>query len=191
MLHEYDFAEGLAFSKGARARTDAETLRQMIPGCDRVEHSGRSDDRKGVDYWAHIRNGRPLGIDAKARRSGCSRYWTDGPELALERWSVVPAPTCPDGVLGWTLDPAKITDLILFTFDPADTSWCYMVGLPQLRMAYLRFGRDWHGCYRSELQSTPGQRAYQSRCLFVPASVVLDGMREVSVGTTHAQPGMR
>jgi hypothetical protein len=160
----------------------------MIDGCERVEHSNTTDDRQGVDYWAYIRSGRALGIDAKARESGASRYWTFGePDLALERWSVVPDTARPDGVPGWTIDPAKVTDLVLFTFDPADTDLCYLVGLPQLRLAFLRFGKQWRNRYRYAAQTTSsnGRSGYRSACLFVPATVVLDGMREVAIGTTH------
>jgi hypothetical protein len=188
-MTEFDFAERLAFSKGVRERTDIETLRDMISGCERVDRAREVDDRKGVDYWAHLFGGRALGIDAKARELGASRYWTDGePDLALERWSVVPDDLHPNGVPGWTVDPAKLTDLILFTFDESDTTACYLVGLPQLRLAFLKFGQQWRRVYRYATQTTRNRDDhgfYRSACLFVPATVVLEGMRQVAVGTVH------
>lgn len=185
----FEFAERLAFSRGVRERTDVETLRRMIAGCERVEPTSSADDRKGVDYWAHVRGGRPLGIDAKAREAGAGRYWVNGePDLALERWSIVPDHARPRGVPGWTIDPAKLTDMVLFTFDPQDTDLCYLLGLPQLRLTFLRFRHRWRDRgYRYAAQTTNrnGRSAYRSACLFVPAGVVLDGMREVAIGTSH------
>lgn len=100
----------------------------------------------------------------------------------LERWSVEPCASSPAGKIGWTLDPAKITDLVLFTFDPTDTTVVYLLPFQHLRKAFIDFGKSWLDEYGPmAFQSTNGR--WRSACLFVPAGEVLDAVRAVCIGT--------
>ena len=180
-MRTYNFDERLAFSKGTRQRTDLETIKSMIPGCTNVETANTEMDRQGIDYIATLRRGAAIFIDAKAREAGCSKFWNDGPELALEIWSV-----CPEngngGKVGWTLDESKQTNLVLFTFDPSDTAQCYLLSFQLLRAAFHNNFHQWTGIYQRDKQSSID---WKSECVFVPANVVLDAIQDICIGTTE------
>jgi len=174
----YLFDERLRFSKGRRQVMDTETIRQMIDGCVDVVVAEVEQDREGIDYIATLRGGAKLFIDAKARDSGCSRFWNNGPELALEDWSIVPE-NGMQGKAGWTLDESKLTDLVLFTFDLTDTDVCYLLSFQLLRIAFRRFYWDWKRQYKNDVQHSD---SWRSHCIFVPAEVVMNAISAVSVG---------
>lgn len=171
----YDMAERMAFSQGVVRATCEETIRAMLTGCLSVEKTDVATDKTGIDYIATLRRGARVGIDHKARGKGCSRYWTEGPELALEIWSVKKCPSCPSGVPGWTLSEAKVTEYTLHTFDPADSDQAYLLPFQLLRMAFRRRFAGWSQTYKRASQDS-GQ--WQSECLFIPAYVVLDAIRD-------------
>jgi hypothetical protein len=158
----------------------------MIPSCVAVSETNYQIDRSGADYIATLRSGRTLAVDLKTRDQGCSQYWTnDQPDLALERWSIEPDCYHKDGVIGWTLDHSKITDLVFFTFSELDTNLCYLLPFQHLRSAFIRFGRVWldeYGPLWKQLTRRDSYKYYSS-CLFVPAPRVLDAITEVSKGS--------
>ena len=174
----YTFENRLAFSEGRRQDTDIQTIRKMIDGCADVRIPTTQENKKGIDYVATLRHGAELYIDAKARDAGCSRFWKDGPELALEDWSVV-ADNGNTPKVGWTLDESKLSDLILFTFDPSDADVCYLLCFQLLRIAFRRNYREWKRTYKGAFQNSADWR---SHCIFVPASVVMEAIATVSVG---------
>lgn len=177
----FDFDERLAFSKGVRQRTDAETIRAMIDGCERVDVASTEHDRRGIDYFARLHGGVQIHIDAKARDRGCSQFWKQGiPELALEDWSVVPV-NGHSGKIGWTLDVSKETDMVLFTFDPADTDRCYLISFQLLRIAFRRYCSRWLQQYKHAPQQNNG---WKSHCVFVPVRVVFKAILDVSCSHT-------
>lgn len=183
-VRNFRFQERLDFSVGRRATTDVETIRQMIDGCVSVAKAPPDLDRLGVDYLAQLNGGAVLGIDGKARSAGAARHWKGGrPDLALEVWSVVPDER-HKGKDGWTRDENKVTDLVLFTYDPSDTDTCYLIGFQPLRIAFRRNFVRWCQQYgrngQPVQQQTDGR--YYSACLFVPANVVLDAIKAASVG---------
>lgn len=181
MVKQSSFDELLAFSYSRIYSTDIGTIRCMIPGCSTVRIASKTQDRRGADYVAVLRHGRELAIDAKSRQAGCSIYWrSNEPELALERWSVKPNPLLPKGRVGWTLDTSKNTDLVLFTFDFSDTELAYLLPFQHLRAAFVRFGKRWLDDFGPLAeQCTEGR--YRSACLFVPAGIVLNAIRAISV----------
>lgn len=185
----YSFDERLQFSKGRRQQVDIETIRAMIPGCIRVVKTNAAQDRRGVDYIATLQGGREIGIDAKSRDAGASRFWRHGPELALEVWSVLDPVTRKGVKMGWTCSDTTEAEMILFTFAPRDTQAAYLVGFQSLRMAFMYNGRKWLRQYgrngKAREQYTPGRggrSGYISSCVFVPADVVLRAMMECSQG---------
>lgn len=180
MIH--DFNEKLAFSQGARRLTDLMILKQAIPGCVEVRKTGYKEDLKGVDYVAVLKGGAEIGIDAKARERGASKYWkTREAELALEIWSVFP---CGENTskIGWTLSDSSNVDLILYTFDPSDWDKCYLLPYQMLRIAFIRNREDWEKRYSKKMQDSGN---WYSQALFVPASVVLKAINLVEVMHTE------
>lgn len=148
-------------------------------------------DKRGADFTAFLGTGRKLMVDVKTRKPGCSRFWKEGrPDLALESWSVVPSSSCPTGVVGWTLDEHKITDLVLFTFAESDTDRCYMLPFQHLRIAFLRFRPTWLKTYgrngeEARQATARGSTRYESRCLLVPAITVIGAVAEVCSGKLY------
>lgn len=187
------FADCFAFAEARSAGIDTAAIRGMIPGCTQVSRASRSQDLKGIDYIAELESGVKLAIDAKARSAGCRKFWrrTRGgdrePDVHLETWSVIPGSAVPDdqpeGSIGWTLDSGKRTDLVLYTFDPADCDRCYLFGFQHLRAAFVRFRAEWMLEYHSARQhSCDNGREWRSECVFVPVTVVQRAIQSVSVG---------
>lgn len=175
MIHA--FPDKLAYSRGIRETSDLELLQELIPGSTHVEKTCEKQDKAGVDYLAHLRRGAVLKIDAKTREAGASRWWKHGePELALEVWSVVPS-EWTDGKPGWTLDESKEVDLILYTFESEDSNEVFLVSFDMLRIAFVRFFHEWKTDYKVKPQDSGN---WESRAIFVPASVVLAGISAVS-----------
>jgi hypothetical protein len=185
-MNTYSMDERLGFSRGVRESTDLATIKKMIPGCVSVVKTDEQQDKNGIDYIATLRRGREINIDAKAREAGCSVYWNDGPEVALEIWSVKPL-NGHRGKTGWTLDESKETELVLFTFDPQDCPNCYLVSFQLLRIAFRKNILKWIDTYRVATQkSKENGRMWQSQCVFVPVDTVYDAMRDVSIGEMRA-----
>lgn len=173
----YDFYEQLKFSKGARQDTDKDTIMAMLSGCASVVEASEKMDRAGVDYVATLRRGAEVYIDAKTRVRGCSKYWWNGePELAIETWSVKPN-SMTAGKVGWTFDEAKITHMILYTFDPQDCKTAFLFPFHHLRMAARKNIVSWTERYK---QAPQFNKCYLSEAVFVPAEEVLR-----AIGTTY------
>lgn len=176
----YNFCERLAFSKGVRSVDDLQTIQDILPGCVIVVASSPEQDRRGVDYVAALRGGAEVLIDAKTRERGCSRFWLGEPELAIEKWSICPSPSHQRKV-GWTLDEAKITDMILYIWDRSDTDIAYLVGFQTLRIAARQNINEWFSRYVSGRQRNVDERGnfkYHSEAVFVPASEVMRAMTQ-------------
>lgn len=179
----HDFDKYLDWSKGSLGPEDRATIAAMVPGCISVEPSSELLDKAGVDWVATLRRGAQVLIDCKSRRPGCSRYWRQGPELALETWSV-----CPGGKfgiekskskVGWTLCERKTVDLILFKFDPSDCRDVFLVCFQLLRIAFRNHHADWTGRFKVDTQDNG---RFESRAVFVPADVVLQAIDLASRG---------
>lgn len=176
-MQTYDFAERLAFSRTIASEPPECVLRRAFDGVVSVDPADIALDKSGVDFVVTLRRGATIGVDLKAREAGCSRFWNDGPELALETWSVCPT---DDGAgrPGWTLDEAKATDYTMHTFDSADSMEVFVLPFQQLRTAFRRNLSDWRVSYRVARQSSG---RWQSECVFVPARVVMEAIADVAV----------
>ena len=171
MIH--NFAERLEFSLGENRRHDERIIREIIPHCTKVEKTSSIEDKGGVDYVAHLLDGGKVNVDVKTRDKGASRYWKSGePELALEIWSVCPE-RGQDGKRGWTLSSSTQVDYILYKFHEQDSNKVYMLPYQQLRMSFLRNGREWIKRYGRKRQYSG---KWQSEAVFVPVSQVLKGI---------------
>lgn len=180
----YDFNERLEFSKGARQDSDCATIHALLSGCESVSIASTELDRIGVDYIATLRRGAKVFVDAKTREPGCSKWWRGGePELAIEIWSV-----CPGGKYsvprsrskpGWTVDEGKVTDMVLYVFDPQDSTTAYLMPFQSLRMAAREHLPEWQRRFKVDVQDNG---TWQSKAVFVPASVVIDAVTKTFTG---------
>lgn len=184
---QYDFVERLEYSRGTRLLTDLDTIKGMIPGCVSVVATDTETDKKGIDYIATLRKGAQIFIDAKTRDAGCSKYWRQGEELALEIWSVM-----PDGKYnmpphlqktGWTLNESSPVHYILFTFDQQDSSAVFLYPFQLLRMAFRANIAQWVKTYKRAKQNN---KSWESQAVFVPEKVVFAAMRDVMIAKVAA-----
>jgi len=161
VTNSYEFGERLMMSQGEAVNDDiAELLVSQMPGATSAERSDLKNDRQGVDWWINRASGFRLGVDVKVREKDFSQG-----DVALETWSVVEA-----GKVGWSRDPKKRTDYILWWW--IDTRrWC-LVPFPLLCAVFTRLWEDWCSKYKVAQQCTPGRRTYHSECVFVPLRVV-------------------
>lgn len=157
----------------------------MLKGCVKVDSTedDTETDISGVDYWATLRGGAVVGIDSKSRTAGCGEFWKhDEPELALEKWSQTGR--FGHAQVGWTLDESKQTDYTLHTFDPADSDQAYLLPFQLLRIAFKRNCRGWfRGFFHAKQVSTRNGNTWESECVFVPVSVVLDAITDTMKDT--------
>jgi hypothetical protein len=179
----YDFNERLAFSQGVRCASDIDTIKMLLDGCESVIENKTNGNDNGIDYVATLRKGAVINIDAKTREKGCSKYWrNDVPELAIEKWSVMPAGrfNTPDhrAKAGWTIDESKQTHMILYTFDPSDSDTAFLLPYHHLRMAARRMLPHWMTRFKVDVQTSG---SWQSQAVFVPAPEVL-----MAIETTYS-----
>lgn len=180
-MKEVGFMERLQWSKG-HAPSEEHVMRiiaNRIPACTRVEAAPEHLDRKGTDWLAHRDYGLPpLRLDLKARRDDCLDYGKD--DLALETWSVIditePEPESPvvrGRKIGWTRDPSKNTDFILFYW--RSTGRFLLAPFPSLCFVFERMWHDWAVTYEIAKQETKDPRYghYYSQCVYVPRREVM------------------
>ena len=170
------FYENLMFSIGDREKFDIDLLKEYIPSCDKVEKTDIETDKTGTDYIATLKDGSSVTIDAKTRKKGAKQYWEYGePELALERYSVV-----EKKIVGWLFKDSDVhPDYILYTFDKSDTDKFFFIPYILLRKACAENGQVWKAKYKLKTQPNFG---YTSDALFVPASVVINAVRDCMEG---------
>ena len=178
----YDFDDRMTLSSGEQEKRDMAFLRQHISGCKSVRKTNPDIDRLGVDYICTLRGDAEIYVDAKTREKGVSKYWKDEPELALEKWSVVPEGG-NRGKVGWTLSESSPVHFILFTFDTSDSQYYYLLDFQILRMAFRKHFKEWKKKYGLKYQeSNKGKLCWKSASIFVPASVVILAINEFNRG---------
>ena len=147
--------------------SDIIRIKHALRNCDRVEKTDIETDKTGVDYYAHLKSGVIVKVDAKRREAGASRFWKSEPELAIETWSVFKTK------VGWTFNKGSPAEYILYSFEPCDSNNFYLIPFQLLRNAAFDNGREWRDTYHEKTQYSGG---WESRCIFVPASVVLNAV---------------
>lgn len=152
---------------------------QHIPSCIKIEKTDVETDKTGIDYVATLRGGAKVFIDAKTREPGCSKHWRHGePELAIETWSVWKT-NQNEGIAGWTYKESSNVDYILYTFPKEDCKEYFFIPFQLLRKVAKENGEKWSKTYRPLKQQNKG---YFSVAMFVPASVVLNAIRDSMIG---------
>lgn len=161
-VNAYSFDQQFKMSEGvAESASVTDIILKEFPGAFSVEAATPKQDRSGVDRWVKMRAGHFLGIDVKAQSvySGC---------LPLETWSVVESKR-----VGWTRDPDKRTDYILWFWE-ATGHFC-LVPFPLLCTVFREKWQDWCKEYKPRKQYTKprnGRSGYHSECVFVPIRTV-------------------
>lgn len=177
-MKRYVFADCLAASlQQSNVEAEIAAISAFFPDAvvEPIEGSGNDG---GIDYVASLGNDHPIRVDAKRRTPRCGRYWQQGEEeLALELWS-----DKNRRIVGWTLDPSKRTEYVLFTFDPTDSMRLFLIAFQLLRRAFQKYGPRWSEKYRRACQDNG---RWISECVFVPVSVVRAAVHECQVIDRH------
>lgn len=170
--------EKFQYSLGQQQVFDIKLLKREIPNCIRIIKTNTKIDKTGIDYIAYLEGGAKIYIDAKTRMPGCSRYWKNGPELALEIWSVK-----EKKIPGWTLSTKSQVDYILFTFPEKECEFYFLFPYQQLRKAFIINMDSWSEEYCRKEQKNQG---YHSEAIFVPAKVVMKAVRNTMYGISKS-----
>jgi hypothetical protein len=176
----YDFEKKLAYSQGIRKENDLENIKSLIPGVVKVTKTNITIDKTGIDYFAELRKGTIIKIDAKTREPGCSKYWIDKePELAPEIWSVMPGGKYnipyEKRKAGWTLSESNQADYIYCTFHFSDSEKIYLLPFQLYRIAFKKRYEKWIATkkYKTAIQDS---KSWESQCLFVPVLIIIEAI---------------
>lgn len=175
---KYGFTEQLNMStERLQLETDAGILMRYFPCVSEVTKTDEETDKSGIDYIVKLKGGSEIGVDVKTRAKGCSKFWKNGPELALEWWSQKwPQGSGRQNKPGWTSDLNKRCQYVMFKFDEADSKKVYILPFHQLNIAFRKNALAWRDKYRYEIQAQKNAD-YKSSCLFIPASIVLEAVK--------------
>lgn len=181
MQHSFNFDEQLKMSEGVCGTQSIEQiLLEKFPDAVRAERANLSEDKSGVDYWVVTSSGKRYGIDLKAREKDFSKDNPNKDDLALEIWSVV------NKKIGWTRDPEKKTDYILFLWK--DTGRYSLVPFPLLYGVFSNHWQEWGKKYFAPFQHSYEKNSrWFSQCVFVPRLLVWREMHS-SYGGAPAKP---
>jgi len=165
MTTAFDFWERLHFS--STTYNDIEQVLIKRYKALNVFTAHLSNDKQGIDMWVET-NGKCVGVDAKVRQKDFGFG-----DVALEDYSVI-----EKDIPGWTVDPNKKTDLILFYWANNKRSW--LVDFKKLRAATIDNIEKWRVEYKVAKQQTNTKYGhYTSSCVFVPITVIKSAIKEL------------
>ncbi len=188
-MNSSSFMDKLEWSQG---QFDAirRIIVNRIPGCTDVVKASLELDLKGTDWLAQRANLLPLGIDVKVRETDYLVLRGED-DLALETWSKIdisdPDPGSPfvaGKQIGWTRDPSKNSDYILWYW--ADTGRSYLVPFPPLCFVFSRLWRQW--VHRYQVWPQHSKEGWYSQCVFVPRTEVQAAINRWMYSQTRTSP---
>jgi len=171
-MNEYDFQERLAWSEGHKPSIEAiiKIIKNRIPGCTGIQRATPQADKDGTDYFANRHQNTPLSIDLKLREEDYKSKGHD--DLALETWSVIPE-NGRQGKIGWTRDPQKRTDYILWYWQ--DTGRFCLVSFHALCFVFQKRWEKWRKLFPPHVQNSG---SWKSECVFVPRHIVFKSIHQ-------------
>lgn len=115
--------------------------------------AGGSDDKRGVDVWALLPNGKQAGVDVKDNTWG---------EVRLEYVSRV-----AEGVVGWTVKDTSITDYVLNLWP----RYFWLIDFPSLKAVAKAQEQNYLKWYGLKGAQSSGNGGHEWRTSFVPVPV--------------------
>ena len=186
MKNDYAFCEKSDISESPeRINKDIAILKKAFPNALSVLPYLVKENDKGIDYFVITHGESTKYVDVKTREKGVSQYWNPSdrvdsngmfikePELTLEIWS-----NKERREPGWTLDKEKVTDYVLYTFDPSDCQNAYIFPFKSLQETFVENYSEWVKTYRVGECTTEGK--YTTVSCFVPVTVVYEAMAELA-----------
>lgn len=164
----HTFDESLAMSHAAEDLPIwAEAYSAAFPTMQAMINHRQDGDhqRQGIDRSIILRNSKQITVDEKIRgRNKLTGKVYD--DIALEYWSVYYGPGRKN-LPGWVAKDL-LCDFIAYAIAPLGL--CYLLPVPQLRVAWRTHGADWVKVYHP-VNANNGR--YITKSVGVPASVVM------------------
>ncbi len=128
-----NFHKDLALSQSPKITAAIwKIISDHFPEADAITPADIDDDKKGTDYWIDFSNGKRESLDYKIRYKD---YYDTDP---LHRTAFIElVANTTSGKLGWSIDPMKQTDHVLFYY--ADTVYFKFYSARELRGAILKY----------------------------------------------------
>lgn len=163
----YEFSECLQMSQGTATNSNIrQILMSLFPGALNVRKAKELEDRNGTDWWVDRVGNNTVSVDCKIRPIDCLEMKPPADDIALETFSVLEH-NGRKPVLGWTRDPSKRTDYILW-FWVSSGRYLLMPFLPLCAV----FSENWNKWpIKRHCQQN---RGYWSQCMFVERKFIWD-----------------
>lgn len=172
-------AERMVMSDGLAGGDQRDVIALCIPNVQQVIRATQSEDRQGTDFWAILRSGHQLSVDIKVRETDpLDRFGLD--DLLIEWRSSEEA-----GAPGWTVDPNKRTDYVLYWFE--STKRYALLPFPLLHAVAVANEALWSDRFgvRRSYSSRDG-RTWTTTWSPVPRPVIWRAVYELSNGARAA-----
>ena len=185
----HDFTASLNYTNQVDIDTNMiDLIARAIPGVN-VHKSNIAEDKLGTDYWVPLLDGRRVSVDVKNR----NRINTTD-DLCLELISVYKDPFWPveypctgylgaklvDNKVGWTIDPVKQTNYIIYTWPTAEGKRTYEIfDYVLLRAVTTANAETW---LRNYPHRPVFNRGYRTICVFPPVQIVRNAMSSMQRG---------
>lgn len=203
LIDYYDFDERRQYSEGVMRDVPEilDHILETIPGAIGWRRAALNEDRHGTDYWIDRAHDLPaLSVDMKNREVCPKKYGKD--DACIETTSVYTGPVCKvngryrykdksgrySSVIGlseyrqkpgWTIDDAKRTDLIMYTWPHDSGRRHWTIPFPLLCAASLKNWREWAMRY-GELPTHNND--YLTLNVYVPRIVIIEAITEFTSG---------
>lgn len=184
-MNFHDFDNRLAFSEGiGLPNTIKKHIIDSIAGAYEIVRASLIEDKTGVDYWVLRNNLRPLSIDVK-HRSFCpiEKYSSD--DACIETTSIYIGPNNGNwkdkyrAKIGWTLNPKKQTDYIVYTWPHENHLRFWILPFPFLCAAARKYWQYWATKYGEYPALNNG---YLTLAVYPLRKIIILAIREFMVG---------
>lgn len=186
----HDFEERLNYSQGIALEKDIrEVVARLVPGFTGLRKATVSEDKQGIDYLGLRGNRPPISFDVKHREVCPIKAWNSD-DACIECWSVWKGNQHPDNKPGWTYDPNKLCDYIIYTWPATGGRRYWIVPFHALHVAAKD---NWHKWTKSGFRDARNN-GYLTRCVYPQRAVikaaieaVLEGIRDWQAEYTEAE----
>lgn len=184
---EHGFKEKFLFSEGVEINKNIlKHLMDSVPGSNNIIRASKAEDLNGTDYWILRGNGlTPISVDLK-NRSFCPIEKFGKDDACIETTSVYKGPydnNWQDSFRikpGWTIDPNKRTDLVVYTYPHASGGRRFWIlYYPHLCKTAMENWRGWAADYGERATRNKG---YLTLNVYVPRTVIAGEMRKLVYG---------
>jgi len=200
-MNSFEFNTQLRWSNGICNEGIKKILMAQFPNSLDIEKSTTEEDRNGTDWWIVRKDLPSLSVDVKIRSRD---YWEDKnrderfDDLCLETWSVCNPTAGNYGKPGWTRDPKKRTDYILYYWQPTGR-FCLLSFYP-LCSVFMSKWKEWRDDYGGGIFSNGKRKPpiltqtidriakkilYYTESILVPRTVVHEEMLKWSNGVVR------